>query len=55
MHSVANGRKDISGWRIWDLFAEVGVMADGSVAGVIDGRKYSLAFRLQKLLYEECM
>jgi hypothetical protein len=37
MHSVVNRRKEISGWRLWDLCVEVGVIADGSVAGVMDG------------------
>lgn len=38
-----------------DLCVEAGVIADGSVAGVMDGRKYNRAVRLHKLLYETFM
>ena len=38
-----------------DLCVEAGVIADGSVAGVMDGRKYNRAIRLHKLLYESFM
>jgi hypothetical protein len=37
MHSVVICRKEISGWRLWDLCVEVGVIVDGSVAEVMDG------------------
>ncbi|KAL1262233.1 hypothetical protein QQF64_007498 [Cirrhinus molitorella] len=35
-----------------DLCVEAGVIADGSVSGVIDGHRYNRAVRLHKLLYE---
>lgn len=38
-----------------DLCIESGVIAGGSVAGVMDGRKYNRALRLHKLMYEACM
>lgn len=38
-----------------DLCIESGVVAEGSVAGVLDGRKYNRAVRLHKLLYEAFM
>jgi hypothetical protein len=37
MHYVVNRRKEISGWRLWDLCVEVDVIVDRSVAGVMDG------------------
>ena len=38
-----------------DLCVEAGVIADGSVAGVLDGRKYNRSIRMHKLLYEAFM
>lgn len=35
-----------------DLCVEAGVIADGSISGVIYGHKYNRAVRLHKLLYE---
>jgi len=35
-----------------DLCVESGVIAEGSVAGVMDGRRYNRAVRLHKLVYE---
>ncbi len=35
-----------------DLCVEAGVIADGSISGVIDGQRYNQAVRLHKLLYE---
>lgn len=35
-----------------DLCVEAGVIADGSISGVIDGHRYNRAVRLHKLLYE---
>lgn len=35
-----------------DLCVEAGVIADGSISGVIDGQRYNRAVRLHKLLYE---
>ena len=35
-----------------DLAVESGVIADGSIAGILDGRKYNRAVRLHKLMYE---
>ena len=35
-----------------DLSVESGVIADGSIAGVLDGKKYNRAIRLHKLVYE---
>ena len=35
-----------------DLSEESGVIADGSIAGVLDGKKYNRAIRLHKLVYE---
>ena len=34
------------------LSVEYGVIADGSIAGVLDGKKYNKAIRLHKLVYE---
>ncbi|KAI4818757.1 hypothetical protein KUCAC02_004059 [Chaenocephalus aceratus] len=38
-----------------DLCVEAGIIADGSVAGVMEGRKYNRAVRLHELLYEAFM
>jgi len=38
-----------------DLSVESGVIAEGSVSGVLDGCKYNLAIRLHKLMYEAIM
>ena len=38
---------------LWDLCIESGVIADGSLSGVMDGRKYNRAVRLHKLVYEQ--
>jgi len=38
-----------------DVCVESGVIADGSIAGVMEGRKYNRAVRLHKLLYEALM
>ena len=35
-----------------DLCVEPGVVAGGSVPGVLDGRKYDRAIRVHKLVYE---
>ena len=35
-----------------DLCVESGVIAEGSVAGVMEGRKYNRAVRIHKLVYE---
>ena len=35
-----------------DLCVEAGVIADGSITGVLDGHRYNRAIRLHKLLYE---
>ena len=35
-----------------DLSVESGVIADCSIAGVLDGKKYNRAIRLHKLVYE---
>jgi hypothetical protein len=37
---------------LWDLCVESGVIAEGSMAGVVDGRRYNRAVRLHKLVYE---
>ena len=34
------------------MAVESGVISDGSIAGVLDGRKYNHAIRLHKLMYE---
>jgi hypothetical protein len=41
VHYVANYWKEISGQRKWDLCVEIGAIADGSVARVMDGQKYN--------------
>lgn len=38
-----------------DLCVESGVVAGGSVSGVLDGRKYNRAIRVHKLVYESLM
>ena len=38
-----------------DLCVESGVIAEGSIAGVMEGRKYNRAVRLHKLVYEALM
>ena len=38
-----------------DLCVEACVIADGSVAGVMEGRKYNRAVRLHKMLYKAFM
>ena len=38
-----------------DLCIESGVLAEGSVAGVLEGRKYNRGIRFHKLLYEGLM
>lgn len=38
-----------------DLCVESGVIAEGSVAGVMEGRRYNRAVRLHKLVYEAMM
>ena len=35
-----------------DVFIESGVIAEGSVSGVLDGRRYNHAVRFHKLMYE---
>ena len=35
-----------------DLAVEAGVIAEGSICGVLEGRKYNRAVRLHKLVYE---
>ena len=35
-----------------DLCVESGVIAEGSVAGVLDGRRYNRGVRLQKIMHE---
>ena len=35
-----------------DLSIELGVISDGSIAGVMNGKKYNRAIRLHKLMYE---
>ena len=35
-----------------DISVESGVIADGSIAGVLDGKKYNRAIRLHKMVYE---
>ena len=35
-----------------DLCVEAGILAEGSVAGVMDGRRYNRAVRLHKVVYE---
>ena len=38
-----------------DLCVESGVIAEGSVAGVLDGRRYNRGVRLHKIMYEALM
>jgi hypothetical protein len=38
-----------------DLCVESGVIAEGSISGVMEGRKYNRAVRLHKLVYEALM
>ena len=38
-----------------DVPIESGLIADGSISGVLDGRKYNRAIRLNKLMYEALM
>ena len=38
-----------------DVAVVSGGIADGSVSGVLDGRKYNRAIRLHKLMYEALM
>ena len=38
-----------------DLCVESGAIADGSVAGVLDGRRYNRAVRLHKIMHEALM
>ena len=38
-----------------DLCVESGVIAGGSVAGVLDGRRYNRGVRLYKIMYEALM
>jgi len=38
-----------------DLCVESGVIAEGSIAGVMGGHKYNRAIRLHKLVYEFMM
>ena len=38
-----------------DLCVESGIIADGSIGGVLDGRKYNRAIRMHKLVYEALM
>ena len=35
-----------------DLCVEAGVIAEGSITGVMEGRKYNCAVRLHKIVYE---
>ena len=35
-----------------DIFIESGVIAEGSVSGVLDGRRYKRSVRFHKLMYE---
>ena len=44
--------KRFQGAGLRDLCVESGVIAEGSIAGVMDGRKYNRAIRLHKLVYE---
>lgn len=38
-----------------DICVESGVITDGSIAGVMEGRSYNRAVRLHKLFYEALM
>ncbi|KAG1673900.1 Kinesin-like protein KIF12 [Nymphon striatum] len=51
VEKVSSGRKDYDAG-LKDLCIESGVIAAGSVAGVIEGRKYNIAVRFHKFLYE---
>ena len=53
MLSIIGKRFQDAGLR--DLCVESGVIAEGSVAGVLDGRRYNRAVRLHKLMYEALM
>lgn len=51
--SIVGKRFQDAGLR--DICVESGVIAEGSVAGVMEGRKYNRAVRLHKLVYEALM
>ena len=53
MLSIIGKRYQDPGLR--DLCVESGVLAEGSVAGVLDGRRYNRGVRLHKLMYEALM
>ena len=53
MLSIIGKRFQDAGLR--DLCIESGVIAEGSVAGVLDGRRYNRAVRLHTLMYEALM
>ena len=53
MLSIMGKRYQDAGLR--DFCVESGVLAEGSVAGVLDGRRYIRAVRLHKLMYEALM
>ena len=47
---LAITRKRFGDAGLRDVAVESGVIADGSIAGVLDGRKYNRAIRLLKLM-----
>ena len=51
--SIAGTRFQDAG--LGDLCIESGVIAEGSVAGVLDGRRYNRGVRLHKIMYEALM
>ena len=53
MLSIINKRFQDAGLR--DPCVESGVIAEGSVAGVLNGRRYNRGVRLNKLMYEALM
>ena len=55
MQSALHNWKTIPRCRIVRFLRRSGVIAEGSVAGVMDGRKYNRAIRLHKLVYEALM
>ena len=48
--SITGKHFQVAGLR--DLCIESGVIAEGSIAGVLDGQKYNRAVRLYNLMYE---
>jgi len=53
MLAILGKRFGEAGFR--DLCVESGVIADGSIGGVLDGRKYNRAVRMHKLMNEALM